>query len=120
MKKFTNSILITLAAALVLSVSQFNHVAAMPDQSGMRTSNHVNSTSYSQHCELSHVGTQATNKDQDTVVKKKNIKDDEPEPPYYLHFVGSRTISSKHVIAYIPLDFSDKVPLYRLCSVVRR
>ena len=121
MKKLMNSILMTLAAILVLSMSQFNHVSAMPDRSGMRVSDHGSSTSYGQHCSVSHMGTLAKNDDQPKDIKKQDNKDDEPRPPYYLQFTCfTHKTSSRRELVYTPPEDSIKVPLYRLYSVVRR
>lgn len=121
MKTLIKTILMTLVAIIVLSTSQFNHVSAVSDQSGMRGSDYGNSMNSGQLCSVSHTVMLAKNNDQPQDIKKQDKKDDEPQPPYYLQFTCStHTTSSSRDRVYTPLEDSMKVPLYRLYSVVRR
>lgn len=93
----------------------------MPMQANVDMMEHTDSTSYQQHCSVSHSGIAAKNEVQQKDIKKRDDKDTEPWPPYYLQFTCPTAQSGfSYKLAYEPGYNSTKVPIYRLYGVIRR
>lgn len=121
MKKLTQIVPTTLAAILVVSVSQFGHVLAMQGPTDMTIDQHGVSTPDEQHCSDSRTNILSQNEDQQKIILKKAKKDHEPQPPYYLKFRDTTiTTHTESLVSYNQPDCFSKIPLHRLYGVIRR
>lgn len=121
MKKLTQIILTVLGATLVLSASQLNYASAMQSHTEMEGAGQMEPSSTGQDCLISCASTIGKKEDILRNIEQDDDKDTEPNPPFCVqrHPVDIGR-SSRELEQFTAFNPYSKIPLYKLCGVVRR
>lgn len=120
MKRLVQIIVMVFGGILVLSSGQMSHVSAMHEQPVSTNDSTMTAMSSDEHCLTT--CTSITNKKENLLEDVQNDDEDtKPQPPYYLQFNSiNNPRSFRELERNVVPDPDMKIPLYKLCGVVRR